>query len=269
MIELFDNSLKKAERKSSKGNQLKFDSNGFWYKADCNGYEGFAECVVSSLLRCSSLDEKEYAKYSYETIVYNGVCYRGCKSEDFTDGWKLITLERLFIQSCGESLNRLIYNTADHTERLQLLVDMTERITGLKEFGPYMNKLLTLDAIFLNEDRHSHNIAVLMDDRNQFRLCPIFDNGGALLSDTTMDYPLGRSVYELMDKVRPKTFADSFEEQLEISEKLYGRNISFTYGSKEIIEVVDSLPDYIEEKDRVKEILFQSKRKYGYLFESH
>ncbi len=215
----------------------------------------------------SSLDEKEYAKYSYETIEYNGVCFRGCKSEDFTDGWKLITLERLFLQSRGESLNRLIDNTTDHTARLQMIVDMTERITGLKEFGPYMNKLLTLDAVFFNEDRHSHNIAVLMNDRKQFRLCPIFDNGAALLSDTTMDYPLGRSVYELMDMVRPKTFGDSFEEQLEISEKLYGRNITFTYGSSEITEVIDALPDYAEEKDRVKEIIFQTRRKYGYLFE--
>ena len=76
----------------------------------------------------------------------------------------------------------------------------------------YMNKLLTVDALFLNEDRHTHNIAVLMNDKRQFRLCPIFDNGGALLSDTSMDYPLGRDVFELIERAKPKTICDSFEE---------------------------------------------------------
>ena len=36
-------------------------------------------------------------------------------------------------------------------------------MTGLQNFGVYMNKLLTIDAFFLNEDRHMHNIAVLMN----------------------------------------------------------------------------------------------------------
>ncbi len=37
-------------------------------------------------------------------------------------------------------------------------------MTGLTDFGFYMVKMLTVDALFLNEDRHTHNIAVLMDD---------------------------------------------------------------------------------------------------------
>ena len=45
------------------------------------------------------------------------------------------------------------------------LVEQIERITGLKEFGKYMNKLFTLDALILNEDRHTHNIAVLMNSQ--------------------------------------------------------------------------------------------------------
>ena len=40
-----------------------------------------------------------------------------------------------------------------------------ERITGLKDFGIYLNKLLTIDALFVNEDRHMHNIAVLMNQK--------------------------------------------------------------------------------------------------------
>ena len=267
MIKLFDDDIKTTDRKSSKGNQLKFERDNIWYKADNLGYEGLAECVASSLLHNSSLDEKEFADYEPESIDYNGISYRGCKSHDFTSGWKLITLERLFLQSYGNSLNKLIYSTSDCTERLRLLVDQTERMTNIKDFGPYMNKLLTLDALFLNEDRHTHNIAVLMNDMGDFCLCPIFDNGGALLSDTSMDYPLGRDIYKLMERAKPKTFGDSFEDQLEISEKLYGNNVSFNYSEKEIDAAIVKPSDYTaEEKERVKEILLQTRRKYEYLF---
>lgn len=46
-------------------------------------------------------------------------------------------------------------------------------MTGLQEFGIYMNKLLTIDALFLNEDRHTHNIAVLMNGKGDYAYCPI------------------------------------------------------------------------------------------------
>ena len=41
---------------------------------------------------------------------------------------------------------------------------------------------------FLNEDRHTHNITVLMNGKGDYAYCPIFDNGAGLLADTTMDY---------------------------------------------------------------------------------
>ena len=61
-------------------------------------------------------------------------------------------------------------------------LENVERLTGLRDFGIYMNKLLTVDAFFLNEDRHTHNIAVLMNGEGKFAYCPIFDNGAGLLS---------------------------------------------------------------------------------------
>ena len=41
MIELFEQQLQQMDRHSSKGNQLKWENNGIWYKADYTGYEGF------------------------------------------------------------------------------------------------------------------------------------------------------------------------------------------------------------------------------------
>lgn len=267
MVELFDKDIKTENRKSSKGNQLKFERDGVWYKADNMGYEGLAECVISALLTKSSLEKDEYVSYDFETIGYKGNTYRGCKSIDFTDGWKLITLERLFADSFGESLNKLIYRTQSHEDRLKLIVNQTERITGLTGFGAYMNKLLTIDALFLNEDRHTHNIAVLMNDKHEFRLCPVFDNGAGLLSDTKMDYPLERDVFSQINDVKPKTFSTSFEEQLEISEKLYGQNISFHFSQEEVEDICFTENNYTnKEKERVVEVILEMKRRYKYLF---
>ena len=47
MVELFEDNVKLFDRHSSKGNQLKWEKDGIWYKADYTGYEGFAEYVIS------------------------------------------------------------------------------------------------------------------------------------------------------------------------------------------------------------------------------
>ena len=60
MVKLFEEDKREQGRQSSKGNQLKFEREGIWYKADYLGYEGLAEYVVSKLLAHSSLKEDEY-----------------------------------------------------------------------------------------------------------------------------------------------------------------------------------------------------------------
>ena len=268
MIEYFEHDRKQLNRKSSKGNQLKFERGQIWVKADYLGYEGLAEFVVSGLLSCSSLQETEFVRYELEEISYNGTIFRACKSNDFTNGWQVITLERLFMQKYGYGLNRLVYAIEDHTERLRTLVNQVEQLTGLHEFGTYMSKLLTIDTFFLNEDRHSHNLAVLTDGQNRFRLCPIFDNAAGLLSDTTLDYPMNQDVLIQMKKARPKTFCDDFDEQLDIVESLFGSQIRFRFSWQEIQSLLTQAEIYPPEiRQRVCDILMQQRRKYRYLFE--
>lgn len=43
MVELFQRDIKSTNRQSSKGNQLKWENSGTWYKADYTGYEGLAD----------------------------------------------------------------------------------------------------------------------------------------------------------------------------------------------------------------------------------
>ncbi len=85
--------------------------------------------------------------------------YLGCKSSNFLpDGWQLLTLERLFHTLHGKSLYQSIFQFGEVEDRAQFLVDQVIQMTGLKDFGKYLCTLLTIDALFLNEDRHMHNI---------------------------------------------------------------------------------------------------------------
>ncbi len=269
MIELFEQDKKVQKRKSSKGNQLKWEKNDVWYKADYTGYEGLSEYVVSSLLEKSSLKEDEFVHYEQEEIRYKSQIYMGVSCKSFLNpGEQLITLERLFQNTYGDGLNRMVYGIASHEDRLSFLVNKTQEITGIKGFDEYMTKLLAIDSFFLNEDRHSHNIAVILDSKGSYRTCPIFDQGASLLADTTMDYPLDGNIYDLMGTVSPKTFCESFDEQLEIAEKIYGTRIRFNFTTKDVNNILDTVYGYSSEaKNRVKDILLEQMRKYKYLFE--
>ncbi|HAF26685.1 MAG TPA: hypothetical protein DCG85_05150 [Lachnospiraceae bacterium] len=267
MVELFENEIEEENRQSSKGNQLKFRRNDTWYKADYLGYEGLAEYVISKLLKKSTLSPEEYVDYDLDEISYKSNIYKACKSTDFTDGWELITLERLFKNTYGYGLNSIIYKTPDRSDRLKILTQQVERTTGIKDFGIYMSKLLTIDAFFLNEDRHTHNIAVLTKGGNKFKLAPVFDNGAGLCSDTTMDYPMGLNPIDIIKTVRSKTFCDSFDEQLDIAEILYGDNLHFDFDYNDVTSIMDNADIYDESvKKRVTTIIMQQRHKYTYLF---
>ena len=176
-------------------------------------------------------------------------------------GWQLITLERLFQSFYGESLNRSLYRISDHKERLAFLTEQIIRATGLKDFGIYMAKVLTVDTFFLNEDRHTHNLAVLLDEYGEYHYCPMFDHGGALLSDTTLDYPVTGDVYTLIESAKPKTFCGSFEEQLDIAEELYGQPIQFSFNSNDIDRLLREEQYYSEDRRSCWKI-----RKNGHCF---
>lgn len=267
MIELFEQEQITIDRQSSKGNQLKWKRGSTWYKADYAGYEGLSEYVVSRLLERSSLDPGEYALYSLEKIQYKTNTFNAVSSADISGGKQMITLERLFSNMYGTSLTKMIYGIHDHKKRFVTMIEQVKNLTGLDDFGVYLSKMLTIDSFFLNEDRHSNNIAVLVDGNNQYDYCPIFDNGAALFSDTTMDYPVSKDVFSIIDKPKSKTFCQSFEEQADIAEEIYGEVVHFYFTKKEVRELINSTDNYSNEiKARVEEVIYQQMRKYSYLF---
>ena len=67
------------------------------------------------------------------------------------------------------------------------------------------------------------------------------------MADTTMDYPLSGELYSLMDKVQSKTICSEFDEQLDVSEKLYKMNLKFKLP-KEMYRIYWQMQRYIRKK---------------------
>lgn len=268
MVELFEQNIRTNTLQSSKGNQLKWENEGTWYKADYTGYEGLAEYVISHLLKYTNLNEDEYVLYELEQIKYKRQIYNGVRSRTFIDGdWQIITLERLFKNVYNESLTSVLWHMSDVKERLEFLVNSIKNITGLNNWGEYICRLFTIDAFFLNEDRHMHNIAVLMNGKGDYKYCPVFDNGAGLLSDTTMDYPMEQDIYQMISEVKSKSVSQNFDEQLDVAENLYGQNLQFLFTKKNVSDIVNNADMYPpEERKRVELIIYSQMNKYKYLF---
>lgn len=267
MIELFEKDSADTKIKSSKGNQLKWHCDGFWYKADNNGYEGLSEYVVSKLLEKSNLNENEFVKYEIEEISYKNTKYLGCKSRDFLKkGQRLITLQRLCDSVYGKNPSDVLDEIYNKQKKCEVLVDIVETLTGIQYFGEYLLKLLTIDALFLNEDRHFHNIAFI-EENGKFSTCPIFDNGAALLSDTRFDYPLDGNELRMINEVKSKTVIDDFSEQLTNMKILYRSDIEFYFTDEDIVNIVNEAVEYDEKvKKRVIRILTAQRQKYQSYF---
>lgn len=268
MIELLESELKAFNGHSSKGNQLKWQKDNIWYKADYTGYEGLSEYILSALLVKSSLVNDDFVLYNTEKIKYKRSFFNGAKSTDFMkEGYQLITLSRLYNIRYNRDFTKDVWHIHDIKGRLSFLVEQVIRMTNLKDFGIYLSQMLTIDALFLNEDRHLHNIAVLMKYDGSFDYCPFFDHGASLLADTTMDYPLGIDVHELIPEVKAKTVCTSFDDALDAAEGLYGQHLKFDFSKTDVHRLLGAEKNYDEEiKLRVEQVIYEQMRKYKYLF---
>ena len=256
---------------TSKGDQRKWKVDGIWYKADYMGYEGLAETLVSSLLEKSSL-AYPFVAYQPVQIEYKGQMIQGCASRDFLkEGEILIPLEKLYRRYTGESLAVKLAEFSEVTERIQYLTDEVEKITELRDFGRYLTAMLEIDAFFLNEDRHTNNIAVIYQEKTQqYVLSPLFDQGLCLLADMKVDYPLERPLETCLEHIEAKPFSADFDVQLEAAEALYGIQLQFHFSLKEVQRELEQIAERYPEgvRERVDQLLRQQIRKYAYLIKA-
>lgn len=254
---------------TSKGDQRKWRIDDFWYKADYMGYESLSEVLISALLQKSKIDYS-FVIYQPVQIEYKKEYLQGCLSRNFlSEDEVLVPLEKLYRQYTGESLAIKLSEFMETSQRIKFLVEEVQKITKIQDFGPYLTTILEIDAFFLNEDRHTNNIAVLYNESTEkYSLCPIFDQGLCLLADTRQDYPLEVDMEECIQKIHAKPFDIDFDIQLDEAEKLYGVQLQFDFNIKDVKKELDQLEQFYpkEVRERVEELIRRQIRKYRYFF---
>lgn len=265
MINLEKHNSKRVNGYSSKGNVPKWKIGDSWYKLDVFGYEGLAEFIISHLLKKSNVGY--FVLYDLGKVQYRNVKI-ACISKNFLKkNEELVTTERLHLAETGIGLTKKLSEIKNIENKIVYLIDFVETTTKLEDFHIYFTKMLELDMFFLNEDRHTNNIAFIRNNSNKkYKLAPIFDNGLSLLSDIS-DYGMDIDVYKNIQKVKAKPFSIDFNEQVEIAEKLYKQQLEFVFNKKDIeIYLGEAGKIYSKEIiDRVRIILYEQMRKYEYL----
>lgn len=201
---------------TSKGNQIKWVKDNCYIKADTMGYEGYTEWLVSKLLECIK-SNYEYIKYSLCEInerddeIEETVHYKGCYSKNYlSEGEEFISIYRLLKQR-DKNFERA-YNNLSGEQKVEYVIQGVKDSTGLI-IRDYLEFIIKLDAIVLNEDRHLNNISLVYNEKKEFRVAPIFDNGLSLLSDIH-SYPMHLSIDKCIRRVKSKPFSSNISNQL-------------------------------------------------------
>ncbi len=239
-----------TEHHTSRGNQPKWFYRDKWYKQDILGYEGLAEYLATEILQQSNIkDIADFVSYDPILISVDGAVRPGCVSRNFRAADEvLIPVQKLYRMRYGQNFSEALAHIHDLNERILYFVRFVEEETGLKNFGAYITAILELDSLILNEDRHFNNISVIRNEKDgTFRLCPVFDNGIALLSDL-YTYPMDRDIYKTIDKLEAKPFSRSFREQVEAAEMLFGYQLQFQPCRNLIQDWFDVLADYYNDE---------------------
>lgn len=214
---------------SSKGAQPKYYDKGYWYKADNLGYEGMAEYLASQVLACSNVQDF----VNYELCIING--RNGCRSRNFTGRNEyFMSFQRLYELYTGVSLQEKIRRIPEVSERLDYVVEFVREHTGL-DCTAYLSRILTLDMLILNTDRHFNNLGIVVNaSEGTYRPAPIFDNGNSLLSDWE------RFSEEELEQNLEKVVGQPFSANLEVQAKAAGFGLRLDYRRLE--KLLETLP---------------------------
>lgn len=160
------------------GYQTKFTSpnGGYWYKEDFKGGEALAEVLVSTFLRsCHYRTSKDFVPYDFKYNSVNSFDIKTCVSPNFLQkGEQFISFKDLLKISVS-SETKLV----DFDSKLDY-IDSVFQQTVSQSFRFELLRLLTLDVMFRNTDRHLSNFGIILTPNGSIRFAPIFDNGLAL-----------------------------------------------------------------------------------------
>lgn len=230
---------------TSEGTQIKYKKGDYWYKKDSRGKEGLTEYLVSKLLTFSDLEDSEYILY--EPGYINDVS--GCRSENFLgEGEELVTFYRLYYNEFGRDLSQVLAGMDSMEERIEYVLRFIEQSCGL-DVSDYLRKIVMLDMLVLNEDRHLNNLAVIFKE-DHFICAPIFDNGVSLLTaNQSVNWKF--SIEENVKRVIARPFSGSHERMYEY----FGKG--FSLDCQAVFKWLAEEPE-----SREKEVLEYQLRRY-------
>ena len=160
------------------GYQTKFTSpkGGYWYKEDLRGGEALAEVLVSTFLKsCKYLTFEDFVLYNFKYSKPNSIDLTTCVSPNFLQkGEQFISFKDLLTMTSFSEVNLV-----DFDSKLDFIDSVFQQTVG-QSFREEMLRLLTLDAMFRNTDRHLSNFGIILAPNGSIRFAPIFDNGLAL-----------------------------------------------------------------------------------------
>lgn len=167
-----------------------------WLKKDCLGGEAITETLISLFITsCLNVQELEAG--------YVGYCVF-CPQDD-------TCLSRSFLKE-GESFIPL-YDAVralkpkeqefmDFEDKLEYINSVYKAVLGYS-CKRWLLRVLTLDVMFRNTDRHLSNLGFIADRQGNLRIAPIFDNGLALGVSEGAYYDLQKTITGLGFRVKP------------------------------------------------------------------
>lgn len=194
----------------SKGCQIKYFRNNYWYKLDNSCNEGKNEHLASIILKCSNITDFVY----YEACTVNNI--KACRSYNFLNKDEmLITLDDVICTITGtNNAENLLWSIPDIKERFNFLVESVKKYTYNRlDITNYLRSNIYLDWLILNRDRHLNNLGIIVDITNdKYRCAPIFDNGLSLLGGCqAMVFEYG--IEHTVNSQNSRTISGSFANQ--------------------------------------------------------
>lgn len=205
---------------TSDGTQMKYFSDGYWYKTNNEGEEDIVEYLVSKLLTFTDMPKDEYVVY--ERGLVNGK--RACRSKTFINPDEtFVTLDRMHVNITGQRLHEAIRLMKGIEESAKYVLDFFKNVINV-DLSKYFSRVFTADYITLNEDRHFHNLGVIMSMDGKYRPAPIFDNGKSLLNtNSSLNHKL--PIAENVKRVVARPFSGSHKRTFEYFGKGFNLDI--------------------------------------------
>ncbi len=187
------------------------------------------EVIASEIMKRLNIPHVPY------TLTWNkGAPYSVC--EDFINGnTELVSAWRI-IQTGKQPNNKSLY---------QHFIDCAD-VLGIPGVRDFLDRMIVLDYIILNEDRHLNNFGAVRDAETLewLGMAPIYDSGSSLGYDKSV--PMMRDGSEVICK----PFKKHHEEQLKLVSSFDWIDFSALSGTGEMIKKIlsdENAIDYMEE----------------------